>query len=375
MIAKEEIRAVTEVLRSGMLSGFRAKPDYFKGGKAINEFEERFAEYIGSKHAVTFNSATSALHTALLSCDIRPSDRVLVPCYTFSASASCILMCGAEPVFCDIDPLSFNMHIDIPRIQSLDPLPKAAIIVHLQGHPAHKALIRAKGIFLGKWASRKNIKIIEDASQSIGASYLGKNTGTWGDCGVFSFNQFKHINCGEGGMLVTDNDDIAHKARLIRNHAENFTDMLGYNYRMTEVTAAIGIEQLKKLPDELYRRRCIALKLNHELDKIDGLTPPIVYPDCSHSWYTYAVKYNNPFMTREKFQAEMDKNGIYFGGKYVTPLHLLPLFQQYAPEGGCPVAERMWKTELIVTDFKKWSYNPDRVAGTVRKVLGVDNPL
>ena len=339
----------------GEMSGFAGTPKGHLGGKFVQKLEAEFRAYFGVNHAVACNSATSALYMALVACGVSSGDKVVVTPYSFSASASCVLMAGAKPVFVDINPDTFNM-------SPLLPLGEEAIIpVHLMGHPCT--------------IMSTSPKVIEDASQSIGATYKNKLVGTIGDCGVFSFNQSKHVSSGEGGMLITNNDDIARIARAVRNHGEVSDPELGivgYNYRLTEIQAAIALEQFKNLDKMNAYRIELANYMTDKLSKIDGLTPPYVAPDCTHVYYTYAVKFDKEKfgMHRDEFQEKMLKRGFYFGRGYVKPLHLLPIFG--GQEGQYPIAERMWKDELLVFDWLRYPCTKDDVdeaVKTVREVL------
>jgi dTDP-4-amino-4,6-dideoxygalactose transaminase len=281
-------------------------------------------------------------------------------------------MANAKPVFVDINPDIFCItpHYVATAINSKT---KAIIPVHLMGHPA---LIPRFNY---------NIKIIEDACQSIGATHNNKLVGTMGNCGIFSFNQSKHISSGEGGMLITDDADINEVAMAVRNHGEVSAPELGifgYNYRLSEIHAAIALEQFKQLDKLNAHRIMLADYLTDRLSRIDGLIPPTVYPNCKHVYYTYAVKFNKDIigMSRDEFQRKMIEKGVYFGnpgGGYVKPLYLLPVFQKVNPElykeGYCPVAERLWKEELCVTDIVRYPYtlkDMKEIVKTVEDVLG-----
>ena len=329
---------VLDILRSGELTGFKANPDGYYGGKFVQQLEQAFRVRFGVKYAITLNSATAALHAALIASGVRSGDEVIVTPYSFSASASCVLMSGAKPVFVDIEDETFNIN---PKLieRAITPKTEAIIPVHLCGHPAAMQEIM-------ELAQLYNLTVIEDAAQSIGAKYKGEPTGTIGDCGIFSFNQSKHISTGEGGMLITDDDKIAEIVMAVRNHGEvSAPDLkiLGYNYRMSEIEAALALSQLETLDEMTAHRVRLTSLVSDGLKNVPGLTPPVVKPDCTHVWYTYPLKVKNKHAVLKKLK---DK-GIYFG-EYVKPLHLLPIYNQ--KEGLCPVAERMWREELIVTD-------------------------
>ena len=251
----EETNAVVDVMKSGCLSAFLANAgDKFLGGPKVKEIEAAFCKRFGSKYAISVNSATTALHTAVAACGIGPGDEVLVSPYTMVASASAILMNCAVPVFVDIDPDTFTMNPD--EIEKwITPHTKAILTVNIFGLPSNLPRIM-------EIAKKHNLFVIEDNAQAPGATVNGKEAGTIADIGVFSLNYHKVIHSGEGGILLTDNDELARKCQLIRNHGEVALDeqgnmdtvAIGSNIRMSELHAAIGIEQLKKLDAFLETR-------------------------------------------------------------------------------------------------------------------------
>ncbi len=363
-IGYEAYADVWGIMASGKLSGFRATPSYHAGGEWVQKLESEFGDFFGVKHAIALQSATAGLHAALIACGIELGNEVIVTPYSFSASASCPLMVGAKPVFCDIEDKTFNMN---PAQIVVSPNTRAIIPVHLHGHPAQMDEIM-------ELAHRYNLKIIEDAAQSIGAKYKGKFVGTIGDCGVFSFNQSKHISTGEGGMLITNDDAIAESVRATRNHGEvscNSTQV-GYNYRMNEIEACIASEQFKRLDHNIKHRQELAVYMTEKLTQIKGLTPPYVSPDATHVYYTYAVKVDKAVigMTKQEFCKRLGEKGVYFGD-YVKPLHLLPIFG--GREGQMPVAERIWRDELIVMDWIREPYTRKDVDEAIRAMKEVIN--
>ena len=237
-IGKKEVRAATDVLKQGRLSGFYKN---FLGGEKVREFEKRFAAYIGVRHAVSVNSGTSALHVALAALNIGPGDEVIVPPFTFTATVSAVLMNNAIPVFADVRRDTFC--IDSAAIEKvITPRTKAIIPVHIYGKSSDMRTILSL-------AKKRNIAVLEDACQAPGTCYRGKKVGSIGDLGVFSFVETKNMVIGEGGMVTTNNADLADRCRLIRNHGEAWvcgkprqyiSNLLGYNFRLTEVPAAIG---------------------------------------------------------------------------------------------------------------------------------------
>lgn len=346
VISKEAIKDVVSILKSGKLSGYRGTPEGQLGGRWVQELESAFRDYFGVKYAIAMSSATACLHIALLTLGIGKGDEVIVSPTSFSASASCVLLAGATPVFADIQDDIFC--IDPKEIKkAITPRTKAIIPVHLMGHPADMYSI----LFL---ARKHSLLVIEDSAQALGSLCYCQFTGAMGDCGIFSFNQSKPVSTGEGGMLVTDNAHIAQRAIALRNHAEVSDPGLsvaGYNYRLCEVEACLALHQFRRL-DEINNTRIeLTSYLTEELSKIEGLTPPVTHPNCKHTFYTYGVKFGIVGMSRDEFQDRMMGNGVYFGIKgYGRPLYRLPAFG--AKGNLCPVAEQMYR-ELVVTDICK----------------------
>ncbi|HEC89506.1 MAG TPA: DegT/DnrJ/EryC1/StrS family aminotransferase, partial [Thermoplasmatales archaeon] len=234
LLGEEEKKAVVDVLNSGMLAS----------GPKVEEFEKRFAEFVGVKYAVATTSGTTALHLALLSLSVGTGDEVIIPSFSFIATANSVLFCNAKPVFCDVNPKTFN--IDVEKIESLiTDKTKAIMPVHLYGQPADMKPIL-------EIAEKHDLYVIGDAAQAHGAEYDGRRVGSFGDVECFSFYPTKNMTTGEGGMITTNIEEIAERARSIRNHGREKTkwgyehNRLGYNYRMTDIAAAIGLEQLKK---------------------------------------------------------------------------------------------------------------------------------
>ena len=365
IIGDEEKRAVMGVLESGKLSTFIASPgEHFLGGVKIRQFECDFADYCGVKYGVAFNSATSALHAAIAACGVRPGEEVIVPPYTFTSTATCCLMHNAIPVFADIDADSYCLDPSAVE-KAITPRTRAVIPVHLFGNAADMDGIMAV-------AGKHNLKVIEDCAQAPGAVYKNKMVGTIGDCGIFSFQETKNIMTGEGGMLITDDEQIASIAQMVRNHGEMVlatqtertyrSDILGWGYRMTELEAAIGIEQLKKLDRFNQQRIELANYLSQGLASIDGLTPPIVQPYVKHVYYAYPLKYDESKfgIARDIFVRALNAEGIPFGAGYVKPLYLNPIYHENKPfiydyfgkdisyaNGICPVTERLHEKELV----------------------------
>ncbi len=306
------IKELTNLLYIDKLSGFRGDIGLTEGGRYVQRLEKSFREYFGVRHTIAYNSATSALHAAVVACGVK--EAIVTP-FSFSSSASCVLQAGKKPLFQDIDPKTYCMK----------PTKGTSIPVHLFGGCAD--LDKFEGI------------IIEDASQAIGSKYKGRYAGTIGDCGVFSFNQAKTISCGEGGMLITNNDEIAFKAKLVRNHGEVVSPenkIVGYNYRMTEMEAIIAFHRFKKLDQIIEQRQKNVLYFRELLGNIKGVKPQWINPDVDYSWYVYSFEVEDNHEVAKK----MTEHGIPLRGGYITsPLNMLPIYE-YQP---CPICVVIWE--------------------------------
>ncbi len=313
VMGDEEISAVTEVLRSGMLAQ----------GKVVTEFEGALSEYIGIKDAIAVSNGTVALDIALKSLDIRDRDEVIVPSFTFISTANAVLFQGAKPVFADVDMKTFNIDpYDV--MERITDRTKAIIGVHLFGQPFDVKELQ-------DICDDHNLYLIEDCAQSIGAEYEGRQTGNFGTLGCFSFYATKNMTTGEGGSIVTDSDELSTRCRLLRNHGESqkyYHTMLGYNYRMTDIQAAIGVVQLEKL-DQLNESRIRnAAYLNKHL-KIPGLKTPYTKKNVTHVYHQYAAVIEEDFpLTRDEFMEYLAKEGIGSAIHYPLPIHKQPLYQE-----------------------------------------------
>lgn len=314
LIGEEEKKAVSEVLDSGMIAC----------GLKTEEFEKKFAKYVGCKHAIATTSGTTALHLGLLSLGISKGDEVIVPSFSFIASANSILFCNAKPVFCDVNPKTFN--IEVNKIENLiTGKTKAIMPVHLYGQPADMRPIT-------DIAEDYDLKVIGDACQAHGAKYNSKMIGSFGDVECFSFYPTKNMTTGEGGMITTNSEELAEKAYSIRNHGREKNrwgyehSRLGYNYRMTDIAAAIGIEQLKKLPKFNEKRRENAKYLNENLSEIKEIATPIVLKNVEHVYHLYTIRCKD----REKLIYQLKKNEVGYGIYYPKPLHFYKHLKQYA---------------------------------------------
>lgn len=320
IIIDEEIEAVTEVLKSGMLAQ----------GKKVEQFQKEFAQYTQSKYGVATSSGTTALHTALVAADIGPGDEVITTPFTFAATANSVLYSGAKPVFADIDPKTFNLDAASVEEKITDKT-KAILPVHLYGQPADMDAIC-------EVAQKHDLKIIEDAAQAHGAVYKGKKIGSIGDLGCFSFYPTKNITTGEGGMVTTNNEELAEKAGMVRAHGESQRyehEILGYNYRMTDIAASIGLTQLKHIDEFNAKRNENAEYLTQHLQEIDGVTPPYVADDVTHVFHQYTIR----VAKRDEFKDFLNENGIGTGVHYPIVLYKQPYYQAQNITGNCPEAE------------------------------------
>ncbi len=331
IIREEEIAAVTAVLRSGVMAQ----------GDRVKEFEEAFAAFIGTRYAVAVSSGTAALHIALLAHGIGEGDEVIITPFTFIATANSILFTGARPIFADIKEESFN--IDPQRILGeITPRTKAIMPAHLYGRPCNMKQIM-------KIASDHALPVIEDACQAHGAEYNEQKVGSFGT-GCFSFYPTKNITTGEGGMLTTNDKDIAERARMLRNHGQKkqyFHELLGYNYRMTDIAATLGLCQLSKL-EQFNRKRIENAKiLTDGLKGIKGLLLPRAEPNLKHVFHQYTVRVTQEFGTsRDKLKEKLKGKGIATEIYYPLPIHKQPLYQKLGYNDHLPDSERAAKEVL-----------------------------
>jgi len=305
----EEINAAVEVLKSGRL---------VHGPKAV-EFEELFAQHVGARHAITVSSGTAALHLAYLAL-LEPGDEVLVPAFTHISTASMAVFSNSTPVFCDIDPDTFT--IDIKEIKKkITPKTKAIAPVHLFGNSCEIDDIL-------NIAKEYNLYVIWDAAQAHGTRYRGKDIGSFDDIVCYSFYPTKNMLTGEGGMITTNNTELYERLKLMKSHGQSkkyYHTMFGLNYRMSEVEAAIGIEQLKKLDSMIERRRANAKIYNTRLSEIDGIKIPLVKEYVEHSYHQYSVVLDEK-IDRASLMGRLQEKGISTGVHYPRPVHKQPVF-------------------------------------------------
>jgi perosamine synthetase len=399
----EEKQAVMEVMDSDVLSAFLgAAGPHFLGGKKVRALEADWSGLCGGSHAISVNSWTSGLCAAVGALGLGPGDEMIVPPYTMSASATCALFYGVVPVFADIDPVHFCIDPESIR-KKISPRTKAIMVVHLFGHPAPMDAIM-------QVAAEYKLKVIEDAAQAPGVIWKDRPVGTWGDIGGFSFNFHKHIHTGEGGMLITSCEDLARRCQWIRNHGENAVDyeevenlanVIGGNYRLTELQAAIGIAQLRKLPAILDTRQRLASHLRSRLNGLPGLSPQPKIEQGTHAYYVFPIKLDaeTAGISRSNFVKAVKAELPVASGfettplteGYVRPLYLSKIYQQRIAigregfpfntvpadsidysKGSCPVTEAMYERELLLTPLVREPLvekDLDDLANAITKVL------
>ncbi len=323
LLGEEEAAAAARVICSGMLAS----------GPEVAAFEDEFAAYTGVAHAIAVSNGTTALHAALLGAGIGPGDEVIVPSFTFIATATAVSMCGAVPVFADVRRDLFTL--DMEALAALvTPRTKAIVGVHLFGQPFDL------GPAMDLCADR-NLVLIEDAAQAHGAEWRGRRVGSFGTAGCFSFYPTKNMTTGEGGMVTTDDDALAVHIRRLINHgqAEKYLHTeLGYNYRMTDLGGAIGRVQLRRLPGFNERRQENGAYLSAHLDA-PGIVPPLVGEGMTHVYHQYVVTVTDDCpLSRSGLVERLRDHGIGSAVHYPIPVHEQPLYRGAAPPGACPVA-------------------------------------
>lgn len=370
-LGEEEVQAACDVIRSGVLSGYvGAAGEFFMGGARVRALEAQAARYFGVRHAVAVNSWTSGLIASVGAIGVEPGDEIITTPWTMAATATAILHWNAIPVFADIERHSFN--IDPECVERLiSPRTKAVMAVDIFGQSADMTALRAI-------TARHGLKLLVDTAQSPGARFGDRYAGTLGDIGGYSLNYHKHIHCGEGGIIVTDDDRLAQRTRLIRNHAEcvvtgsnpaELANMLGYNFRMGEIEAAIASAQLTKLARRVASRQRAATELDQGLGGLAGLATPRVSPSCTHVYYVYGLTIDSAALgvSRQLLVQALRAEGVPGLVTGYQNIHQLPMFQQkiaygargfpwtspyadrqidYGP-GTCPVAEELHSTSFV----------------------------
>jgi dTDP-4-amino-4,6-dideoxygalactose transaminase len=324
-LTPDDVDSVAKCLRETRLSQ----------GKYVEDFEKQFAEYVGTKHAIATSNGTTALHTALAAMNVKEGDEVIVPSFSFIATANCVLYQKAKPIFVDVDSRTFN--IDPEKIEPrITERTKAIIPVHYGGQPCDMDEIN-------KIARNHNLMILEDSAEAHGSKYRGKMAGNLGDAACFSFYPNKNLTTGEGGMVTTNNDEIARKAKLIRSHGQDSRYhhiMLGYNYRMTDIQASLGISQLRRLNSVVEMKRKLAAYYDDQITRnCKDVSVPLVKNDRTHTYMFYSVCFQSQ-KHRDHMQLILEKSGIETRIAF-PPIHLQPLYQELFgfTSGSLPITE------------------------------------
>jgi perosamine synthetase len=369
-IDEDDIQAVVDVLRS----------DWLTTGPKVGEFEEAFAAWVGAKHAVSFSSGTAALHAAAFAAGLTADDEAITSPMTFAATANCVLYQGGTPVFADVSPDTLNLDPE-QAASRVTPQTKVILPVDYAGHPADLEPIL-------EIAERHGLVVIEDACHALGGEYRGRRVGDIAHMTVFSFHPVKHITTGEGGMVTTTRRDFAETLRRFRNHGISSETrqrqkahewqyemvLLGFNYRLTDIACALGIQQLYKLESNLSRRRQIAAYYTSAFSKIPGVVPPSVRPYANPAWHLYPIRLEleNLSAGREQvFQALCAENiGV---NVHYIPVHLHPYYRdRFGFKGGeFPVAENAYERLISLPMFCAMTeQDVENVISAVAKVIG-----
>ena len=309
-LSEEDVQAVLEVVRSGRLAL----------GPKTEEFEYKLADYVGTKHAVAVSSGTAALHLIIRALGIGPGDEMLVPSFTFAASVNAILYEGATPVFVDVEPGTYNLDIEDLE-HRITPRTKAIMAVDIFGHP-----VEWDGL-LGI-VDKYGLRVIDDSCEALGAEYRGRKLGQFGDAAAFAFYPNKQMTTGEGGIIVTNNGKIARLARSMRNQGRGEMgawlehERLGFNYRMDEMSASLGVSQLSRIESFLTKRERVAGYYTERLQRCPWVRPPVVKPHVRMSWFVYVVTLAEG-LERDPVIREMEALGVPTRG-YFAPVHLQP---------------------------------------------------
>lgn len=335
LIGEEELKLVSEAVKSGWVSS---------KGKFIEEFENKFAKYIGAKYAIATSSGTSALHLALVALGIGHKDEVIIPTLTFASVANTVIYTGAKPVFIDSHPNYWCINPE--KIEDkISKKTRVIIPVHLYGHPCDMDAIM-------KIAKNHDLYVIEDCAEAHGAEYKGKKVGSFGDIACFSFYGNKIITTGEGGMCLTNDEGLAEKIRILRDHGMSpekkyWHEVVGFNYRMTNPQAALGVAQLEKIDIFVRKKREIAETYNSLLRDIKGVTLPPEMPWAKNVYWLYSilVDENSYGINRDKLEEKLAQNGVETR-KFFYPMHIMPPYKKYASNQRFLVAETLSLTGI-----------------------------
>jgi len=370
-IDEEDIQRVVEVLRS----------DWLTTGPWVERFEQEVAHFVGAKHAVAVSSGTAALHCAMYAAGIGPGDEVILPAMTFVATANTVVFQGGTPVFVDVDPDTLLMDPKDVNLK-ISPRTKAIIAVDYAGQPCDYDVLRSMG-------NRYGLILIADACHALGAEYKKRKVGALADLTTFSFHPVKHITSGEGGMVVTDNPELAEGMRRFRNHGiitdhrqrtekgtwyYEMTD-LGYNYRLTDFQCALGSSQLRKLPDWMARRQAIAKIYDDAFANLSVVNPLAVSDRVSHAYHLYVIQLDLEGLGKDRAAifSELHRGGVGVNVHY-NPVHLHPFYRHRfnTKAGMCPVAERAYERILSLPIFPRMNDDDvHRVITALRKTLEI----
>jgi len=369
-IGDDDIKAVVDVLRSGWITT----------GEKTREFEEAFSRYIGSRYAVAVNSGTAALHLSLEVLGIKEGDEVILPTNTFTATAEACLYCNAHPKFVDIDERTFNINIDLLE-DGITEKTKGIIAVHIGGYPCDMERIEQIG-------RRYEVHVIEDAAHAIEAKYKGKKIGDISELTAFSFYSTKNITTGEGGMITTNNGDFAERLKILRLHGMSKDawkryrkggnwyyeiEERGYKYNPSDILAALGIQQLKKIKKFHNERRTIFEKYNAYLEEVDELIVPEIYDDIVHAHHLYIIRLKTGELNinRDEFIEELKTLGIECSVHFI-PLHLQPFYQgRFGYKAGdFPIAERIYREVVSLPIYPELKLEDvDYIVAAIKRVV------
>ncbi|MBI5144901.1 MAG: DegT/DnrJ/EryC1/StrS family aminotransferase [Candidatus Omnitrophica bacterium] len=360
-ITEKEIKAVLGVLKTPNLSL----------GPKIPEFEEKFAQYIGTKYAVVVNSGTSALHLCIKALGIRKGDEVITTPFSFVASANCILFENANPVFVDIDPLTLNIDVNEIR-KKITNRTKAILPVHIFGYPCRMDKVM-------KLAKENNLRVIEDACEAIGAEFNSRKLGTFGDCAAFAFYPNKQITTGEGGMIVTDSARLANLFRSMRNQGRNPESRwlehqrLGFNYRLSDINCALGIAQLSRIKEILRKRSAVARVYRMKLKGYKSIElPPEDNQSFKRSWFVYCIRLSKDF-DRDDVIKQLKAKGIECSAYFPT-IHLQPFYKKEFgyKRGDFPVAESISARTIALPFYNNLKEGQiDYISKSLLKILKI----
>jgi len=365
-ITHKEVEIISQVLST----------PYLSIGPRVKEFEKKMAEYVGVKYAVAVNSGTSGLHLCVRSLDIKDGDEVITTPFSFIASANCMLFERAKPVFVDID--ENTLCIDVNKIEEkITKKTKAILPVHIFGHPCEMDKIM-------EIAQKHNLAVIEDACESLGSEYKNKKTGSFGNAAVFAFYPNKQITTGEGGIVITNDEKTAKLCQSMRNQGRDEGDSwlshsrLGYNYRMTEVSAALGVTQMERIKEILGKREAVAQAYNKKLADIGGIKIPFVEKNVKMSWFVYVVRLDERFSRkdRDKITQKLKEMGI-SARDYFPPIHLEPFYVEMFgyKTGDFPVTEKVSESTIALPFYNNLTEKEiDYIANSLRQIIqSLDN--